>query len=396
MKWASAITQELDLGTALDELGAELEAQLGGESPHLIMVFVSPHHATEYEEIPRYFDDRFGDAVIMGCSGGSIIGSRRELEREPAIAVLAAHLPDVAIEPFWLNAEELSEVVESPERWRDRLHMEPEHQPVFVILPDPFSCDGQDLVGSLQEAFPEAVTVGGLVSGGRVAGAHALFLQADTRTSGVIGVGMYGDIVLDPIVAQGARPIGKPMIATRSEEHVIYELDGSPAVQVLDHLMRSVSKEDRELFRRSPMIGLALGAEGGNTGSGDFLVRNLLGVDRSTGRIGINARLGENQEIRFHVRDAEASRRELDGLLTQYRLRELETQAAGVLMFSCLGRGSYFFGEKDHDAGLLTDHMGDLPMAGFFCNGELGPVKRRTWVHGYTTVFGLFRSRGWS
>jgi small ligand-binding sensory domain FIST len=396
MKWASAISQELDLEQALDFLRGEIEAQMGADRPDLVMVFTSPHHATDYELIPRYLDECFPEAVIVGCSGGSVIGSQREFEREPAIAVLAGNLPDVAIEPFWMNSDELTEMVERPGRWRNRLHMEPEHQPVFVIFPDPFTCDGQDLVGSLQEAFPEAVTVGGLVSGGRVAGAHALFLQADTRTTGVIGIGMYGDIVLDPIVSQGARPIGKPMIATRSEERVIYELDGSPAVQVLDHLMRSVSKEDRELFRRSPMIGLATDPNPNAGAHTDYLVRNLLGVDRSTGRIGINAKLGSDQKIQFHVRDADASRRELENLLAQYRLRELETQVAGALMFSCLGRGSYFFGEKDHDASLLTDHMGELPMAGFFCNGELGPVKRRTWVHGYTTVFGLFRSRGWS
>jgi small ligand-binding sensory domain FIST len=396
MKWASAISDEHDLGQALETLGDQIVAQLDGLEPNLIMVFVSPHHAMDYEQVPRYFDDRFPNAVLVGCSGGSIIGARREIEREPAISVIAAHLPDVAIEPFWLSGEEIESRIEDPNSWSPRLHMEPEHQPVFVIFPDPFSCDGQALVNSLQEAYPEAVIVGGLVSGGRTEGSHALFHQADMHTGGMVGLGMYGDVVIDPIVAQGARPIGNPMIATRSEDHVIFELDGSPAVQVLDHLMRTIGKEERELFRRSPMIGLALEPSGGSGGRSDYLVRNLLGVDRSTGRIGINARLAEAQKVQFHIRDADASRRELESLLTQYRLRELETQVAGVLMFSCLGRGSYFFGQKDHDCTVLGDHMGELPTAGFFCNGELGPVKRRAWVHGYTTVLGLVRSRGWS
>ena len=289
MKWASAISKEVELDIALQDVSEEISAQLAGLAPSLVLIFVSPHHATEYAQIPRFFDDRFPDAVIVGCSGGSIIGGQEEVEREPGLAVMAAHLPDVAIEPFWLGEDEIEHLLERPEDWTGRLHMEPEHQPVFVLLPDPFSCEGQALVSSLQKAYPESVTVGGLVSGGRVAGSHALFLQADTRTHGVVGLGMYGDIVLDPIVAQGARPIGTMLEVTQASDNVIQELDGSPAVQVLDHLMRSVSKSDRELFRRSPMIGLSLHKGGGIRN--DFLVRNLLGVDRSTGRIGINARV---------------------------------------------------------------------------------------------------------
>ena len=231
--------------------------------------------------------------------------------------------------------------------------------------------------------------VGGLVSGGRVAGSHALTVQADTHTSGVMGVALYGDIQLDPIVAQGARPIGRSMVV-RADEHVIYELDGAPAVQVLDHLLRSLNEEERELFRRSPMVGLSTRKDGQNAGRDGFLVRNLLGVDRSTGRIGINAKVGVQQPIQFHIRDAAAAAFELESLLLQYQQRDLDSTASGAVMFSCLGRGSYFFGQRNHDLEMFERLLGPMPVAGFFCNGELGPVNRRSWVHGYTTVFGLF------
>ena len=334
--------------------------------------------------------------MVVGCSGGSIIGGQVELEREPGISVLAGYLPDVGIEPFWLQESELAGFIEHPRSWQERIHLEPEHQPVFLLFPDPFSSDGQRVLLSLEEAFPESVIVGGLVSGGRVAGSHALFVQADTQTSGVMGVALYGDIQLDPIVAQGARPIGRALMVTRADEHVIYELDGSPAVQVLDHLLRSLSTEERELFRRSPMVGLSTSSDSQNVGREGYLIRNLLGVDRSTGRIGINAKVGNNQQIQFHVRDAAAAAFELESLLLQYQQQEMDSNASGAVMFSCLGRGSYFFGQKNHDLEMLDRHLGPMPVAGFFCNGELGPVHRRTWVHGYTTVFGLFRPRGWS
>lgn len=396
MKWASAIAKDLDLHQALMSLARSIEEQLEEREPNLVLVFVSPHHASEYAIIPRFFDDRYPNAVVVGCSGGSIIGGHLELEREPGISVLAGCLPDVGIEPFWLQESELTDFIEHPANWRHQILLEPEHQPIFLLFPDPFSSDGQRVLSSLEEAFPDSVIVGGLVSGGRVAGAHALFVQADTHTSGVIGVALYGDIQLDPIVAQGARPIGRSMVVTRADEHVIYELDGAPAVQVLDHLLRSLSEEERELFRRSPMVGLSTRKEGQNSGRDGFLVRNLLGVDRSTGRIGINAKVGEQQPIQFHIRDAAAAAFELESLLLQYEQRDLDSKASGAVMFSCLGRGSYFFGQRNHDLELFERLLGPMPVAGFFCNGELGPVNRRSWVHGYTTVFGLFRPRGWS
>ena len=396
MKWASAISKEIDLHPALMSLAQSIDEQLGDVTPNLVLVFVSPHHASEYAIIPRFFDDRYPNAVVVGCSGGSIIGGEIELEREPGVSVLAGVLPDVGIEPFWLQESEVAGFIEHPRSWQERIHLEPEHQPIFLLFPDPFSCDGQRVLLSLEEAFPESVIVGGLVSGGRVAGSHALFVQADTQTSGVMGVALYGDIQLEPIVAQGARPVGPPLMVTRADEHVIYELDGSPAVQVLDHLMRALSPEERELFRRSPMVGLSTRSDSKSPSRDGYLVRNLLGVDRSTGRIGINAKVGSKQQVQFHIRDSAAAAYELESLLLQYQGRELDSTATAAVMFSCLGRGSYFFGQKNHDLDMFGRHMGPMPVAGFFCNGEIGPVNRRTWIHGYTTVFGLFRPRGWS
>ena len=93
--------------------------------------------------------------------------------------------------------------------------------------------------------------------------------------------------------------------------------------------------------------------------------------------------------VQFHLRDARTSAEDLDQLLGRYR-----GTPAGSLLFSCLGRGMHLYGRPDHDTDLARRHFGDVPLGGFFCNGEIGPVQGTTFLHGYTSAFGLFRPRG--
>jgi small ligand-binding sensory domain FIST len=93
--------------------------------------------------------------------------------------------------------------------------------------------------------------------------------------------------------------------------------------------------------------------------------------------------------VQFHLRDARTSADDLDQLLARHR-----GTPAGSLLFSCLGRGTHLYGRADHDTDLVRRHFGDVPLGGFFCNGEIGPVQGTTFLHGYTSAFGLFRPRG--
>jgi small ligand-binding sensory domain FIST len=90
------------------------------------------------------------------------------------------------------------------------------------------------------------------------------------------------------------------------------------------------------------------------------------------------------------VRDAATSAVDLDSLLAQTRARRPNDPPSGALLFSCLGRGEHLYGRPDHDTRLLRDHLGPIPVGGFFCNGEIGPVHGTTFLHGYTSAFGLF------
>jgi small ligand-binding sensory domain FIST len=125
-------------------------------------------------------------------------------------------------------------------------------------------------------------------------------------------------------------------------------------------------------------------------GQGDFLIRNLLGVDRGSGAIAIAAEPVPGQTIQFQVRDAAAADEDLRRHLSTARQDIEGVDVAGAMLCTCNGRGVGLFGNPDHDAKAIADELGPLPLAGFFCNGEIGPVGPRTYVHGFTASLALF------
>jgi small ligand-binding sensory domain FIST len=201
---------------------------------------------------------------------------------------------------------------------------------------------------------------------------------------------MSGDIAVDTIVAQGCRPIGTPMPVTRADGHVIRELAGKPPVAIMRALWESLGAFDQELFKHSLFVGLDMD-EGAVEFRGDFLVRNIVGVDTNSGAIAVGARVRPWQVVQFLLRDARTAERDLETHLQRYRAAR--ARPAGALLFSCLGRGQHLFGRADHDTDLFRASVGAIPLGGFFCNGEIGPVGNQTFLHGYTSAFGLFRHK---
>jgi small ligand-binding sensory domain FIST len=261
-----------------------------------------------------------------------------------------------------------------------------------LLLPEPFSFEPEQFLRELDRTYPRSRKVGGLSSGGRQSGANALFLGSDVYRSGLVGVALSGNIEVETIVAQGCRPIGQPMFVTKCHGNIIWELDGRQAVEVLQELFEGLSSADQELARQSLFLGIAMTEDHQEYRQGDFLIRNLIGMDATRGVIAVAAAVRENAIVQFHLRDARTSAHDLEQLLTHYAA-DGHAAPAGGLLFSCLGRGMYLYGRPDHDTEAARRHLGEMPLGGFFCNGEIGPVHGTTFLHGYTSAFGLFRSR---
>jgi small ligand-binding sensory domain FIST len=204
---------------------------------------------------------------------------------------------------------------------------------------------------------------------------------------------MSGNLRLETLVSQGCRPIGEPHFVTSCHEHLLRELDGRSPRDVLTQLYEKLPPHDRELFARAVHVGLALPGEHRELHPGDFLIRNLLGLDPDTGALWIGAELEPNSILQFHVRDAATAAADLERQLQRFVARGLDRGAAGALLFSCVGRGAGLYGRPGHDTAAFRRHLDDVPLAGFFGNGEIGPIGGTTYVHGYTSAFGVFRPK---
>ena len=393
MKWASAVSELDDLEQAIGECVDGLLSRMDDAAPDLAVVFVSPSHEAGYEQVNGLIKRRLPAAKVFGCSGGGIIGNGMEVEQRPAVSVTGASLPGVKIVDFHLEGETLPDLDAGPSSWEDLVTVSRGQDPQFVILADPFSFPVQNLLLGLDFAFGSCAKIGGLASGAHQASRNALFLGDEVHRSGAIGLALHGNIAVDTVVAQGCRPIGRPMHITDCRRNLLIELDGRSPMAVLKELFQTMNERDQDLMRHSLFLGVVMDELLDEPQQGDFLIRNVVGMDERSGALGIGELLKEGQMVQFHLRDAETSAQDLTAVLDRYAVDNRENQVQGALLFSCLGRGQYLYGRPNHDTDLFLEKLGEVPLGGFFCNGEIGPVSGSTFLHGYTSSFGIFRPK---
>ena len=393
MKWASAVSENESLEEALNECVSSIQERLGTKPLDLTIVFASSHHADHYNQLPQLVQQRLNVKHLFGCSAGGIIGGGREIEQRPGVSVISARLPGVKLVPFHVDNDNLPDLDASPQAWEEIVHTSADKNPQFLLITDPFTIRSENLLMGLDYAFSSGVKIGGMASGGHQKGGNALLLDTEVYRSGAIGLAMQGKIIIDAIVAQGCRPIGKPMRITRSHQGILLELDEKPTLEVLQELFEALSERDQQLARHSLFLGIVMDKFQEEPQLGDFLIRNIVGMDPRSGALAIGEMLQEGQLVQFHLRDAQTSAEDLTALLTRYSREPKADGTEGALLFSCQGRGIYLYGRPDHDTELFRSTIGEVPLGGFFCNGEIGPVGGTTYLHGYTSSFGIFRPR---
>ncbi len=391
MQWASAVCAGESPQNSVKHLTEAILTQLQNGPIDLAFLFVTPHFQKGYDTIPHAIREALGCETLIGCSAGGVIGGGREIENHPAMALTAAQLPGTTCKTFHLTSQALPNMDSSPTHWHNCLRVEIEPKPYFVLLGDPLSFDMEKGLMGLDFAYPGSVKVGGLASGGGAFGGNALFVNDKTYYSGMIGIALTGDIQIDTIVAQGCRPIGQPFSITRCDRNLLMEIDHKPPLTIIKELFESCNKQDQEKMHHSLFFGLAMTPFKEDLSRGDFLIRNLVGMDPKSGHIAIGALLREGQTGQFHLRDAETSTEDLQWLLTKYLSEGRPKPAKGALLFSCLGRGKNFHGKVNHDSNLFEAKIGTIPLGGFFCNGEIGAIGGNTFLHGYTSCFGIFK-----
>jgi small ligand-binding sensory domain FIST len=395
-RWASGFSENPNLDVAVAEACAAVRTGLGGASPDIAVIFVSGALEGQYQRAAPAIMEALKPRVLVGTTGMGVIGVGREVEERAAVSISAGRLPGIHIAPFRLLAQKLEELDVSPANWSHFLGCPKEGPVHFLLFAHPFSTPVDELVGALDQAFPEGKKVGGMASGGHGPETMAVFEGTNTHFEGAVGCAIWGNVDFDVIVAQGCRPVGPQLKITKAAGPDLYEIDGERAVDRLTAVLNSIPEEDRLLARRSVFVGVAMAAREGEADKpydGGYVVRNIMGVDPTRGIVRVGHQFHEGQTIRLQVRDARTAEQELVGLLERYKREHEVMPGTAAFMFQCNGRGTNLFGEEGHDARVFREGLGAMPLAGFFCNGEIGPVGEVTYVHGYTSSIGILRPR---
>ncbi len=371
-----------DPGAAGRRAVSEALVPLGDSPPSFAVLFASGHFLGTAEALAAAVAGEIGQVPLIGCVAEAVAGGSREVESEPAVSLwLAADLGPV--ETFAM------EFVRTPSGGAFGGYRFEQAAGIRLLLCDPFTFPVGDLLTHLNQQVPGATVMGGMASGGLELRQSRLFLDGRVISHGAVGASLP-QAEVHALVAQGCRPVGNPYTTTSANGNVIFELGGRPPLDRLRDLAAELPTRDRELLADGVHLGMVIDEYQAEPGQGDFLIRGVAGIDPESGAIAVGDEVTVGQTVQFHVRDAGSADEDLRRTLEREAAVLGTRRAAGALLFTCNGRGSRLFAEPDHDAGLLAEVLGKIPVAGFFCAGELGPVGGQNFLHAYTASIALF------
>jgi small ligand-binding sensory domain FIST len=387
--FAAGLSEHPDPAVAVGEVAGRVLETLG-PAPDLALLFVTAAHLDVMDEVVEAVLAILEPGTLLGAAAASVVGTGREVEERPAVALWAGNVGPLV--PLQLHAQQVGPDEVGIVGWPDEaepgsgsLHLEPS---ALVLVADPYTFPAEALFAFVEERWPGLPVIGGMASAARAPGGNRLVLDGDTVTSGAVGVLLGGGVEVEAVVSQGCRPIGMPWAVTDGEGNIVRALAGQPPLQRLVQLAEHELDADEVAAVNSGRlhVGRVIDERKAEFGPGDFLVRNVMGGDRSTGAMAIGDAVEVGTTLQFHLRDADAADEELRSLLAGRR-------ADAALVFTCNGRGTFTFGAPDHDAAALADELGAIPAAGFFAAGEFGPIGGRNFVHGFTASIALLRDR---
>jgi len=335
-------------------------------------VYASDHLADQLASLISGLRIKTGVPHWVGSLGRAICSTGRESYDEAAVAVMVT---DLATERFRLipsTSRDFTPFLSATASWRAQ-----SLATFAVVHGDPSNGRTPELVEALADGLEGGWLIGGLTSS-----AGPLLQVADAPVSGgVSGVLLAGDVPVATGLTQGCSLLGRRHTISSARRNVLATVDGRPALDVLREELGGVS--DTELARMGGMVFAALPVAGSDTG--DYLIRDLVGVDPDQGAIAVGDLIEAGEPIQFARRDLESARNDLRRMLCDLK-RRLPGPVKGALYHSCVGRGLHLFGEDSAELRLIEAELGPVPLVGFYANGEIS--HRR--LYGYTGVLTVF------
>ncbi|MEJ2360902.1 MAG: FIST C-terminal domain-containing protein [Gammaproteobacteria bacterium] len=350
--WQTAVSNAL---SQLDPIPAE--ASLG-------FVYVSEQHAAHFADMVRRLQEETGVPHWVGTIGSALCATNTEYFDQAALVVLVTDIPQQQFHVF-NSSQSLPELADG-----ETVH-------VAAVHADPRNGQLAKLIEQLPDKIGNGYLVGGLSS------SQTHFHQyADNLCEGdVSGVIFDGEVPIITGLSQGCSPVGPIHTLTESDSNIAITIDHRPALDVMKEdigeiLARDLNRIGGYIFAGFPVA---------DSDTGDYLVRNLLGIDPESGALALGEYLEDGRSIMFCKRDGLTAVEDLQRMVNKLKQRAAQ-QIKGALYFTCLGRGQHMFGEPHRELELISEILGDIPLAGFYANGEIAGNR----LYGYTGVLTLF------
>ncbi len=362
-----------DPATLAGELAARLALE-NAERPPAAMVgflYLSDSMARHGAQLLDSLRAATGVSMWTGGAGMALIGGRDEFYETPAAVAMIAQLDP---EDFRL----IRGPVESFDALREQLagFLEPDQAGRLILHADPAFAGLEDLLARI-DGETAWFTTGGVSSG---QGEVVQFADA-VLSGGVSGLALRDSVPLAARHTQGCSPLPGQHHLTETWRNIIVKLDERPALPVFREVIGDVLA--RDLRRALGYIHIGLPIPGSDTG--DYRVRNIIGIDLDRDLLAVGEMLEQGQRILFVRRDGQAAREDLERMVAEIRSRN-PGGIRGAVYVSCVGRGRNQFGDEGTEVGIVQDALGDVPLVGFFANGEIFASR----LYGYTGVLTLF------
>ncbi len=363
---------------------ASMREALGAPAT-LVFAFITPDYLAELEEFVDTVRVDGHVREVVGCTGSNLITSGTETADQSGFVLMGLLSTGTTTRILDLTTEQI-ESAPGADAWKN----DAADMTSWIVLGNPYGFAADSWLAEWNVAAPGIPVVGGIASGGDSESAIAVFHNAQT-VSGAVAIGFAGDLEIVPAVSQGCRPIGEALPVTAAEDNIVFGLGSRPAYQALESAFETLSESEQSHAQGNLFAGLANNEYLDEFHAGDFLIRNIIGADPNSGAVVIGGvpRLG--QTLQYQLRDSASADADLREVLAELPPRPAPPVAS--LVFSCLGRGSKFFDQPNHDAALLQENLHSHHSAGFFGNGEIGPVGTKNCVHTYTASCALFYDR---
>ena len=365
----------------------KLRGRLAGRPVALGLVFMSPKffsHAQATLEILRV---HARIPLLAGCSSASLVAGEKEFEDATGIALALYSLPGAELKGFHFTQTQV-EAADEADYWPAEVGVAQTNG--WLAFIDPFHLDAESWLRSWNRSFAGVPVFGGLASGIFSEQATQVYLNGEVFDEGGVAVSVAGDVKLAGVISQGCTPIGETWTLTRVEQNLIHQIANRPAYTVLAETVQRLSLADQQKARGNLFIGLVMNEYLEDFHRGDFLVRNLIGGDPNSGVLAVAALPRTGQTMQFHRRDAAAANEDMGELLRHAKEQIGSATIYGCCLCCCNGRGKNLFGTPNHDAGRVQQEFGPIGLAGFYGNGEIGPVGDKNYLHGFTASLALF------